>query len=80
MLRNSFKPGELVRGGPLFWVHHYQHRMPHVCRVVVFSTFPECSQCGARVRFEPASVETEPKAMRLADDVDFKRAAARASG
>ncbi len=74
MFRNAYKPGDSVPEHSLFWVHHYQHRMPHVCRAAIFKVFPECTQCGSRVRFEPASPDAEPKAMRLADDVDFKPA------
>lgn len=75
MFRNAFKPGDLVPEKSLYWVHHYQHRLAHVSRVLVFDRFPECAQCGNRVRFEPASDDAEPKAMRLSDDVDFRHAA-----
>ena len=76
MFRNAFKPGERVPEKAPYWVHHYQHRMPHICAVHAFETFPECNQCGARVRFEPVSKDTPRKTMRLADDVDFRQAAA----
>jgi len=74
MLRNTFKPGEPVPNRGLYWVHHYQHRLAHLARIR-FSTFPGCAQCTERVRFEPAPISTDPKAMWLREDVDFRHAA-----
>ena len=73
MLRDTFKPGERVPDAGLYWVHHYQHRLAHLARVR-YAAFPECAQCGDRVRFERAPLDTDRKAMWLREDVDFRHA------
>lgn len=73
MFRNAFKPGDTVPEPALYWVHHYQHRLAHVSRVKL-PVFPECAQCGSRVRFEVAIPDSVPEAMWLREDVDFKHA------
>lgn len=74
MFRDSFKPGESVPDTGLYWVHHYQHRLPHLARIR-FQVFPECAQCNERVRFERAPMDADPKARWLREDVDFQYAA-----
>ncbi len=73
MLRDTFKPGDRVPDSGLYWVHHYQHRLAHLARIR-YQSFPECAQCGERVRFERAPMDTDPKAMWLREDVDFRHA------
>lgn len=73
MLRDTFRPGDPVPDTGLYWVHHYQHRLPHLARIR-YQTFPQCAQCSERVRFERAPMDTDPKAMWLREDVDFRHA------
>ena len=73
MLRGTFKPGDPVPDRGLYWVHHYQHRLAHLAKVR-YITFPQCAQCNDRVRFEPAPMNADPKAMWLREDVDFRHA------
>lgn len=73
MFRDTFKPGDAVPDRGLYWVHHYQHRLAHLAKIGYVS-FPECVQCSDRVRFERAPMDTDPKAMWLREDVDFRHA------
>ncbi len=79
MFRNALKPGDLVPNSSVYWVHHYQHRLPHLARTRL-QVFPPCAQCGNRVRFEPAAVDADPKAVWLRDDIDFRDAVLQKSG
>lgn len=72
MLRNTFRPGDPVPEAHYFWVHHYQHRMPHLCEIL-FQYFPGCSTCGERIRFEAAHTDVA-EATLLREDHDFKHA------
>ncbi len=75
MFRDTFKPGDRVPDKAVYWVHHYQHRLAHLARTRL-AVFPHCAQCGERVRYEPATLDTDPKAGWLIDDVDFQHARA----
>lgn len=73
MFRNDFRPGDPVPQDEFFWVHHYRHRLPHVCRTL-FQFFPACQICGDRVRFELAPHVSEAATDFLRNDSDFKHA------
>jgi hypothetical protein len=69
MFKHAFKPGTIVPKAANYWVHHYQHRMTHLAFIENGRPFPECTKCGARVRFElsPDLQPSEP----IASDPDF---------
>ena len=71
MFRSAFKPGDSVPEGGAYWVHHYQHRLAHLARTNL-KRFPQCAQCGEKVRFEQAPPGSEAKASWLRFDVDFR--------
>jgi hypothetical protein len=73
MLQSAFRSSDLVPENKIFWVHHYQHRLPHLAKVL-FDYFPECDRCGARVRFEPAMLQESEMVELLREDRDFKHA------
>lgn len=64
------EPGMPVPISGLYWVHHYQHRLPHLVQTVL-SRFPECRVCGPRVRFEVVPFAAESDAVWLREDRDF---------
>jgi hypothetical protein len=69
MLRDAFKPGDMVPRTGAYWVNHYQHRVSHLAALKSGETFPECRKCGSRVRFEE---EIGPRqAAPATDDPDF---------
>jgi hypothetical protein len=70
MHRDAFKPGDSVAPG-LYWVHHYQHRLTHLCRVAL-QRFPTCAKCGDKVRFTAAETGVEADASWLRLDADFR--------
>jgi hypothetical protein len=78
MLRSAFKPGDSVPEPRCFWVNHYQHRLAHLA-TVLFDFFPECAQCGNKVRFETATPREGTKVDLLRDDRDFCHAREKAS-
>ncbi len=47
-----YKPGERVRQKGIYRVFHHAHRTPHEAAIVLLEMFPECNQCGDRVRFQ----------------------------
>lgn len=47
-----FKPGDKIRQKGIYRVFHHAHRTPHESSVIVLDVFPECNQCGDRVRFQ----------------------------
>lgn len=53
----------------MYWVHHYQHRIPHQSYLKIGDAFPPCRKCGERVRFELAS--ELPSAEHISRDLDF---------
>jgi hypothetical protein len=67
MLRKHKSPGSPAAPA-IYWVHHYQHRMTHLCRINGGS-FPPCNSCGDAVRYELAVGRTT--APVIWDDVDF---------
>ena len=76
VLKNIFQPGGEVPTEGVYRVYHYRHRLSHLVRIR-FLFFPECDQCGERVRFETVLLfGVAPKAPCLTQDVDFQRAAA----
>jgi hypothetical protein len=58
--------GQKIPRTGVYNVYHYQHRLPHVALLNAEDRFPECKQCGSRVRFELLS-----GAQPIADDGDF---------
>lgn len=72
MFRNAYQPGDTVPQDAYYWVHHYRHRLAHICRTR-FVTFPTCRICGDRVRFEIAPVQSYQTGW-LRDDPDFEHA------
>jgi len=73
MYRNALKPGDPVTPG-IYWVHHYQHRLAHLCRIAL-EHFPECAKCGDKVRFTAAEANADPTASWLRLDPDFRETA-----
>jgi hypothetical protein len=73
MFRRAYAPGDPVPDKILFWVHHYQHRLPHLGQTIM-TVFPPCATCGDKVRYEPVVVGTPDEAMFLRFDTDFKSA------
>ncbi len=67
----KFSPGESVAEGGVFWVHHHQHREPHLSALKSGERLPECQKCHQQVRFQrvPGSVINGPS--DLFYDVDF---------
>lgn len=51
-MANQNKPGDLVTVSGIYRIVHDRHRQPHEGVLVVGQRFPECRQCGGRVRFE----------------------------
>ncbi len=47
-----YKPGESVPKAGIYRVLHHEHRPPHEVVLDSKDKFPECHQCGGRVRFE----------------------------
>ena len=76
MFRNAFRPGDPVPEGKTYWVNHYRHRLAHLAKVQM-ARFPECAQCGERVRFEPAPLQRDGSVPLLRYDRDFLTAARR---
>lgn len=70
MFRHAFTPGSPVPKNGLYWVHHYQHRMPHLSYIKAGEKFPSCIKCGERARFEHAPEHQEADHISL--DGDFK--------
>jgi hypothetical protein len=70
MFRRAYAPGDYVPDKVLFWVHHYQHRLPHLGQTLL-STFPRCATCGDKVRYELVVVGTPSEATFLRFDSDF---------
>lgn len=78
MFRQTFTPGSPVPKSGLYWVHHYQHRMPHLSYLKTGEKFPSCAKCGERTRFELAPEHQE--ADHISHDADFKEEPAGSSG
>ncbi len=74
MFRSAYRPGEDVPATGVYWVYHYAHRISHPAKLERGEKFPECHECGERVRFEPAA-ETVTKAQNIHTYTDFKEAA-----
>ena len=51
-MANQNKPGDLVTVSGIYRIAHDGHRQPHECVLVVGQRFPDCRQCGDRVRFD----------------------------
>lgn len=51
-MANQHRPGDLVTVSGIYRIVHDRHRLPHECVLVVGQRFPDCRQCGQRVRFE----------------------------
>jgi hypothetical protein len=75
MLRFAYSPGEFVPETGVYWVYHYAHRISHPARLKRGEYFPECHECGGRVRFERAAKDAEAKAQPIDAYADFKNAA-----
>jgi len=75
MNRQRIEPGMPVPISGLYWVHHYQHRLPHLVQTIL-SRFPECRVCGAHVRFEVVPFAAESNAGWLREDRDFAESCA----
>ena len=75
MLRFAFTPGDAVPETGVYWVYHYAHRISHPARLNRGERFPECQECGRRVRFERAAEGVEGKAQPIDAYADFKNAA-----
>lgn len=75
MFRFAYTPGELVPETGVYWVYHYAHRISHPARLNRGEHFPECHECGVRVRFERAAEDVEAKAQPIDSYSDFKSAA-----
>ena len=75
MFRFAFTPGESVPETGVYWVYHYAHRISHPARLLRGERFPECHECGERVRFEPAVESGVDKAQSIRTYNDFKEAA-----
>ena len=71
MFRHAFKPGSSVSKDGMYWVHHYQHRMPHLSYMKAGEGFPPCLKCGERVHFEIAP--EHQAAEHISHDSDFKK-------
>ena len=69
VFRDTFKPGVPVPKEAMYWVHHYQHRVPHLSYLRAGETFPTCVKCGGRVRFETAPEHSA--AAHISQDADF---------
>lgn len=78
MFKHAFKPGTLVPKGANYWVHHYQHRISHLCYFNAGKPFPTCLKCGQRVRFELAPEQQQAEHISL--DVDFQEQEEEATG
>jgi hypothetical protein len=70
MFRNYAFAGQSVPSVGRYWVHHYQHRLPHLATVVVVR-FPKCGQCGDNVRFERVETASQDPVPFIRFDVDF---------
>jgi hypothetical protein len=75
MFRFAYTPGELVPETGVYWVYHYAHRISHPAQLQRGGYFPECRECGMRVRFERAAADVESKAQPINAYTDFKKAA-----
>ena len=75
MLKHAFKSGTSVPQTGSYWVHHYQHRMSHLCYFNLGDRFPECAKCGRRVRFELAP-DHQQQTEHFTCDGDFPKEAA----
>lgn len=75
MFRSAHRPGEIVPADGVYWVYHYAHRISHPARLRRGEVFPECHECGQRVRFEPAPEASLSKAQNIRNYSDFKKAA-----
>lgn len=69
VFRDGFKPGFPVPKDGMYWVHHYQHRVPHLSYLKAGEKFPVCAKCGERVRFEIAPEHSA--AAHISLDADF---------
>lgn len=47
-----FHAGDLVQVKGIYRVLHYAHRLPHETAILVLKKFPNCNQCGDRVRYQ----------------------------
>jgi hypothetical protein len=47
-----FRAGEAVTIKGIYRVIHYAHRLPHETAILVLKKFPNCNQCGDRVRYQ----------------------------
>jgi len=50
--KKRHKPGETVQKPGIYRVLHQRHRRPHEVSLRADETFPPCTKCGIRVRFE----------------------------
>jgi hypothetical protein len=71
MNQERIEPGMPVAIEGHYWVHHYQHRLPHLVRTVL-TRFPECKVCGKLVRFEVVPFVAESPVGWLREDRDFE--------
>lgn len=76
----GLRPGEEVPATVPYWVHHYQHRLPHLAIVLQGSKFPSCRRCGDRVLFRMATEAGVGTPSMIEGDMDFQNSAALASG
>jgi hypothetical protein len=56
----SFKTGDQIEASGIYKVVHREHRLPHEVTLLRNETFPPCSKCKNKVRFEllrPVNVE-----------------------
>ncbi len=68
-----YRSGNVVPSPGTYWVCHHKHRETHAAKVR-FTVFPQCAQCGTRVRFVPSGPEKGRIAEWLRRDPDFKQA------
>jgi hypothetical protein len=50
--KTQHKPGEMVQKPGIYSVTHQRHRRPHEVSFRADETFPTCTKCGKRVRFQ----------------------------
>ncbi len=62
MFKDTLQPGASVPEDGTYWVHHYQHRTPHLVSAHQGDVLPDCVICHERVRYEhaPASGDAPP--------------------
>ena len=67
------RAGDPVPVPGTYWVWHSKHREAHASKVR-FTVFPNCAQCGDKVRFQPAEERKGLLTEWLRRDPDFKTA------